>query len=308
MPGKAAPRSAPASHIHERQSAGPPRGFWRWTAATLASAKQATTRLATSRVAPAGIAARLGLLLAIAMFPGLAPAQITAPPPDLLQRVAAHGSLFEKELGHYTYRQTFQFFELDKKGTPRGHYNETRDILFTPAGERTEEFVRGPVNALKYMSLTDEDFRDIRDVQPFLLNDDNLWNYDTTYKGIESIDGEVCYVYRVKPRQVLDGQRLLDGMMWVSREHQQVVRVAGQPVPQIYRESGDNLFPHFTTIYRAVDGKFWFPVKTVADDTLGFRSGLQRVRYTIDFESYKRFTAESSVQFESAEPEGEPQP
>ena len=91
-------------------------------------------------------------------------------------------------------------------------------------------------------------------------------------------------------------------MMWMSREHQQVVRVAGEPVPQIYRESGDNLFPHFTTIYRPVDGKFWFPVKTVADDTLAFRSGLQHVRYMIDFENYKRFTAESSIQFEGVEP------
>jgi hypothetical protein len=88
----------------------------------------------------------------------------------------------------------------------------------------------------------------------------------------------------------------------VSREHLQIVRVAGQPVPQIYRESGDNLFPHFTTIYRPVDGKFWFPVKTVADDTLGFRSGLQQVHYTIDFENYKRFTAESSIQFGGAQP------
>jgi hypothetical protein len=268
----------------------------------------AAPRSAPAKLTPARFAAGLGLLVAIASSPGSVWGQSAAPPPDLVQRVAARGSLFEKELGHYTYRQTFQFFELDKKGAPRGHYNETRDILFTPAGERTEEFVRGPVNALKYMSLTDEDFRDIRDVQPFLLNDDNLWNYDTTYKGIESIDGEICYVYRLKPRQVLDGQRLLDGMMWVSREHQQVVRVAGQPVPQIYRESGDNLFPHFTTIYRPVDGKFWFPVKTVADDTLGFRSGLQRVRYMIDYESYKRFTAESSVQFESPEPAVEPQP
>jgi hypothetical protein len=51
-----------------------------------------------------------------------------------------------------------------------------------------------------------------------------------------------------------------------------------------------------------VDGKFWFPVKTVANDTLAFRSGLQQVRYMIDFESYKRFTAESSIQFEGANP------
>jgi hypothetical protein len=241
-------------------------------------------------------------LLALGTFAGLALGQSAAPPPDLVRRVAAHGSLFEEELGNYTYRQSFQFFELDKKGGTRGHYTETRDILFTPSGERTEEFVRRPVNALKHMSLTDEDFRDIRDVQPFVLNEDNLWNYETTFKGLESIDGEACYVYRLKPRQVLDGMRLLDGMIWVSREHEQVVRVAGTPVPQIYRESGDNLFPSFVTIYRPVDGKFWFPVKTVANDTLGFRSGLQRVRYTIDFESYKRFSAESSVQFESVEP------
>lgn len=244
----------------------------------------------------------LALLLGLSGFADWVPGQTAAPPRDLVRQVAAQGSLFEKELGNYTYRQTFQLFELDQKGLTRGHYKETRDVLFTPAGERTEEFVWGPVNALLYMRLTDEDFRDLRDVQPFVLNEDNLWNYETTYKGIEPVDGEACYVYRLKPRQVLDGQRLLDGMMWVSREHLQVVRVAGQPVPQIYRESGDNLFPHFTTIYRPVDGKFWFPVKTVADDTLGFRSGLQKVRYMIDFENYKRFTADSSIQFEEGKP------
>ena len=250
----------------------------------------------------AGLPTAFALLLGLSGFADWTPGQTAAPPRDLIRKVAAHGSLFEKELGHYTYRQTFQFFELDQKGRTRGHYLETRDILFTPAGERTEEFVRGPLNALKHMSLTDEDFRDLRDVQPFLLNEDNLWNYETDYKGLELVDGEACYVYRLKPRQVLDGQRLLDGMIWVSSEHLQVVRVAGQPVPQIYRESGDNLFPHFTTVYRPVDGKFWFPVTTVADDTLGFRSGLQRVRYRIDFENYKRFTAESSIQFEGVEP------
>jgi hypothetical protein len=251
-----------------------------------------------ARALPAVLVALSGL----GGFAGRLAAQTAPPPRGLIRQVAAQGSLFEKELGHYTYRQTFQFFELDNKGMPRGHYNETRDVLFSTAGERTEEFVKGPVNALQFMRLTDEDFRDLRDVQPFVLNEDNLWNYEATYKGIEAVDGEMCYVYRLKPRQVLDGQRLLDGMVWISSEHRQVVRVAGEPVPQIYRETGDNLFPHFTTIYRPVDGKFWFPVKTVADDTLGFRNGLQHVRYMIDFENYKRFSAESSIQFDGVEP------
>lgn len=244
----------------------------------------------------------VSLALALGLFATGSLLHGQKPPRDLVQQVAAHGSAFEKELGNYTYRQTFEFLELDKKGFRRGHYKETRDILFTPSGERTEEFVGKPVDALRHMRLTGEDFRDIRDVQPFVLTEDNLWIYEVDYKGIENVDGESCFVYRLQPRQVLHGQRLLNGMMWVSREHLQVVRVSGQPVPQIYRESGDNLFPRFTTIYRPVDGEYWFPVKTFADDTLGFRTGLQRVRYTIDFERYQRFTTDSSIQFESAAP------
>jgi hypothetical protein len=43
-------------------------------------------------------------------------------------------------------------------------------------------------------------------------------------------------------------------------------------------------------------------VKTVADDTLAFPGGLQRVRYEIDYANYKRFSAETKITF------GEPQP
>jgi hypothetical protein len=225
-------------------------------------------------------------------------AQAPQPPRDLIRKIAANGSLFQRELGNYTYRQTFEFLELDSRGVSRGRYREVRDVLLTPAGERSEEFVGKPFDGLKQMRLTEEDFRDIRDVQPFVLTEENLWNYETEYKGIESVDGALCYVFRLRPRQVLEGQRLLDGLLWVSREHLQAVKVSGEPVPQIYREAGDNLFPRFTTFYHAVDGKFWFPVKTFADDVLNFRSGPQRVRYTIDFDGYKRFRSDSTIQFE----------
>ena len=46
------------------------------------------------------------------------------------------------------------------------------------------------------------------------------------------------------------------------------MRVMGKPLPQIYRNETENLFPNFTTVYAPVDEEFWFPVKTVADDVL----------------------------------------
>lgn len=230
------------------------------------------------------------------------------PPKNLLKEVAANGSLFEKERERYSYRQSFKFFEIDRSGRAGGHYQEVRDIIFGPDGERTERFLKKPVNALKRIKMTDEDFRDIREMQPFILTDDTLWFYERRYRGEEMVDGRRCWVFRIQPRQVLEGQRLLDGQVWIDQETRQAVRVSGLPLPQIHHNDQDNLFARFTTIYELVDGEYWFPVKTFADDILPFSSGGQRVRYEIDFADYKRFTAETTVTFESIKPGSEPAP
>jgi len=76
-----------------------------------------------------------------------------------------------------------------------------------------------------------------------------------------------------------------------------VVRSEGQAVPQIETTHEQNLFPHFTTIRRQVDGAWWFPVETYADDTLFFRDWPQRIRVEIRYMNYKRFGAESTITF-----------
>ena len=222
----------------------------------------------------------------------------TDPPRDLLKRVAEQGSLFEKEREQYTYRQTFHFYEMDRRGGPAGDYFEVRDVLFSPEADRTEEFVKGPVDRLERIRMTEEDFRDIRDMQPFVLTEDTLWLYSTKYQGEEVVNGRRCFVYRIQPRQLLEGQRMLDGQVWVDQESLQVIQSAGQPVPQLYRTEDSNLFARFLTVYEPIDGKYWFPVRTVADDTLPFNSGAVRVRYEIDFANYKRFSADSTITFE----------
>jgi hypothetical protein len=58
--------------------------------------------------------------------------------------------------------------------------------------------------------------------------------------------------------------------------------------------SSENLFPRFTTVRKPVDGKNWFPVYTLADDTLEFRTGPQRERLRIEYSDYHRFGAEST--------------
>ena len=247
--------------------------------------RAASTHL--SRFLPLALTALAGAAQAPA-----APAQ--DPGPELIREVAAKAAEFQAARDNYTYRQTVLFQELDPRGAEVGRYREVRDIIFNPPKERTEVFVERPRLALKNLRLTAEDFRDIREVKPFVLTRQDLIHYTVRYQGRETMDEQDCFVFLVRPRQILDGLRLFEGRIWISERDRQIVRAEGRPVPQIYSSQGDNLFPHFTTIYRPIDGVYWFPIRTFADDTLPFRSGPQRVRLTVQYDDYKRFTTDST--------------
>ena len=217
-------------------------------------------------------------------------------PPNLAKLVAHRESETQKERNEYTYRQVVTVQELDQAGGAKGQYKETRDIVFSPTRERSESLIGKPVNTLKSLKMTDEDFRDIRDIQPLVITEEELWNYDTRFRGDEIMDSVDCWVLQVRPRQILDGQRFFDGMIWVDKKGYNIVRMEGQAVPQIrsLAQDKENLFPRFTTVRKPIDGQHWFPTSTFADDTLQFRGGPIRERLTIEYSAYKRFGATST--------------
>ena len=217
-------------------------------------------------------------------------------PEGLVRDVAESGSRLAAERDQYTYTQSFKYYEI-RNGVRAGRYEELRDITFTGTGNREERHRMRPIMQLIRLRLTEEDFRDLRDVNPFVLTAETLWFYRVGYAGIEQVDGEDCHVLRVQPRQVLHGQRFFEGLLWVSVDHRQVVRAAGRPVPQIHGFKQSNLFPAFETQYEPIDGKHWFPVRTAGDDILPFPSGNQRVMLEIEYTDYKRFTVSSTVTF-----------
>ena len=219
------------------------------------------------------------------------------PPADLIRKMAQREAGNEAERANYMYRQTVMVEEVSEKGLIDGHYREVHDVIFSPTGERSEEAVGKPVSALKNLKLTPEDFADLREVQPFLFTPDRLFLYESKYRGEEDIDGVACWMIQVRPKQILEGQRLFDGVFWVDQRDFSIVRSEGQAVPNIHRGKEENLFPRFTTIRAQVDGKNWFPVKTYADDTLYFRKGPQRMRLIVRYANYKRFNADTTITY-----------
>ena len=125
------------------------------------------------------------------------------PPGNLAKLVAHRESETEAERNQYTYRQMVTLEELDNRGVARGAYKEVRDVIFSPEQERTDRMIGRPENSLKALKLTEEDFRDIREIQPFVLTEERLWSYETRFRGEETMDGIDCWVLEARPRQIL---------------------------------------------------------------------------------------------------------
>jgi hypothetical protein len=219
------------------------------------------------------------------------------PPPNLLKKIAVTESAIARARENYTYRQNVTVQELDHRDMVTGEYSEIRDVTFSPSGSRYEQAVGKPANSLTEIKMTPEDFADIRSIQPFFLTPENVRLYAGEYKGEEVMDGILCFVEHVAPRQVLSGQRYFEGLLWVRETDFAVVRSEGQAVPQIETLHQQNLFPHFTTLWRQVDGKWLFPTQTYADDTLFFKDWPLRIKIVIRYENYKKFGVESTLTF-----------
>jgi len=258
---------------------------------TIQPINRAARKAARSRAFSGGDLA-IGLILTFGLC---APVLRAEDPPDNLAKLLAHRETeTEKERNEYTYRQTVTLEELDDHGGVRGLYKEVRDVIFSPQHERSENLVGTPQHTLKRIVLTPEDFHDVRDIQNLVLTEDRLWNYEIKFRGEENMDEVDCWVLQVRPRQILGDQRFFEGDVWVAKKEYNIVRMEGKAVPQITTMKSENLFPRFTTIRKPIDGKYWFPVYTYADDTLHFRTGPQRERLRISYSDYKRFGAEST--------------
>ncbi len=219
------------------------------------------------------------------------------PVDEIIQKFAAKELEFKRARDNYTYRQTVRVLELDDDGAVRGRYEMVSDIIFSPSGKRMERVVRAPMSTLKRISLDPGDEQDLRNVQPFVLTTEDIPKYNISYVGPQRVDELDTYVFAVKPKKLEPGQRYFEGQIWVDQQDLQIVKTYGKGVG-LQKKGSDHQYPRFETYRDQIDGKYWFPVYTRADDVLHFQSGDQRVRMTVKYEDYKQFKSQIGIEYE----------
>jgi hypothetical protein len=228
---------------------------------------------------------------------------------EIIKRFAAKEKEFKEARDQYTYRQDVKVMTLDGD-TPDGNYQEVFDVTFDDKGRKTKNVVFAPQPTLQRIQMTEEDFDDIENRLPFVLTSDEVGEYDILYIGQQKQDELSTYVFDIAPKQIVGKKRYFQGRIWVDNHDFQIVETYGKTVPDIRKKKGqENLFPKFTTWREQIDGQYWFPTYTRAEDTLQFSLGGVKIREIIKYTNYRRFGSKSRITYEGQEvKKAEPKP
>jgi outer membrane lipoprotein-sorting protein len=245
----------------------------------------------------------MGVVLGIALVmpPGSAAADTTAEAPkipveQIIKQFVDKETAFARARENYTYRQSVKITEYDEVGNARGKWELVQDVIFSADDKRTERVVYAPVSTLSRIVLTPKDMEDLRSVQPFVMTNADAHKYQVDYLGTEKIDEIDCYAFSVKPKKMEEGERYFEGQIWVDQLDLQIVKTYGKGVG-VRKKNSDDQFPRFETYRQQVDGKYWFPTYTRADDVLHFKTGDQRIRMVIRYDDYKQFKSDTDIKF-----------
>ena len=211
------------------------------------------------------------------------------PVDQIIQQFAEREAEFKTERENFTYVQTFVIQTLDSAEEPDGEYRMTSDVTFTPAGKRYEVVTNAPPPTLERITLSEQDFDDLMKIQPFALTTEELPKYDISYVGREKVDEISAYVFDVAPKIIEKNQRYFQGRIWVDDKDLEIVKTFGKAVPDIRKRNSENVFPRFETYRENIEGHFWFPTYTHADDVLRFQASSVHIRMTVHYSEYKRF-------------------
>lgn len=229
---------------------------------------------------------------------------------EIIKRFVDKETEFAKAREQYTYRQDVKVQTLDGE-TVDGEYREVFDVLFDDKGKRMENVVFAPQSSLTKIYMSQEDMQDIRHMLPFVLTNEELPEYNIIYVGQQQEDELHCYVFDIAPKKIEGKKRYFQGRVWVDDHDLQIVKTYGKTVPDLcnnrpcneVKKRGDqeNLFPKFTTWRQQVDGQYWFPVYTKADDELHFKMEDVHIKEIVKYEDYKRFGSNVKILYQGKE-------
>ena len=201
----------------------------------------------------------------------------------IIKTFTAKEAEFRQALNSYAFKRDALMQKIGMGGQVIGEYHRVSTFTFDNQGNRYEKISFFPMSTMP--EVTVEDIEDLGGIKPFALDPSKVDKYDIRYAGKDKIDELSLYIFDVTPKVMPDPKkpedRLFKGRIWVDDQDLQIVKTKGKGVPETKR----NKFPTVETYREHIDGRFWFPTYSYADEELIFDNGgsihvRMKVRYT----------------------------
>jgi len=206
----------------------------------------------------------------------------------IIKRMTENELSFREALTNYVFNRSATIQTIGMGGQVTGTYRRDSFMTFTSDGQRFERITFFPLPTLRELSITPEDIEDLGGVNPFALDPSNISQYNLTYLGKEKIDELTLHVFDVEPKVIPNPtrskQRVFSGRIWVDDQDLMIVKSKGKGLP----ETRNNKYPIVETWRENIDGKFWFPAFSTADDVLQFERSSVRLRMRVRYTDYKQ--------------------
>ena len=227
-------------------------------------------------------------LMALSTFTGLAQTGTDGPinPAEadrIIRAFTSKEAEFRRALNSYSFKRDALIQSIGMGGQVIGEYHRVSNFTFDDQGNRYEKITFFPMSTMA--EVTAEDIEDLGGIKPFALEPSKIDKYIIRYVGKERIDELNLYIFDVQPKVMPDPkktkERLFSGRIWVEDQELNIVKTKGKGVP----ETKVNKFPTVETYRENIDGRYWFPTYSYADEELIFENGgslhvRMKVRYT----------------------------
>jgi hypothetical protein len=207
---------------------------------------------------------------------------------DILAGAARNGQTAIEALRGYSYYAELTLQTVSQSDTVTGEYYHFSQITFDSDGSQREKVFESKSTLPKEVFVGTNALNNMTRVYRFTITPDVLAQYEFAYVGRERVDELNTFVFDVKPKVKLPDpakshDRYLKGRVWIDDQDLQVVKVAGEALPEQFAHRT----PRFETYFQNYD-KYWFPAYTTADDDV--RAGDRRTRVVVKvrFTGYKK--------------------
>jgi len=212
------------------------------------------------------------------------------PPTQIISAFTKKEDLYQAERPLYSYRRTVRIQEFGPDGKPAGEYNATYQAVRSSGGQLYEKALAAPESSLQYIHFEPEDAHYLGSVPAFPLTTDQLARYNVKFLSSEKVDEIDCYIFEIHPRTLDRKHPLFDGILWVDQKYLEVVKTYGKWVTDLGpMRPGSLPFSMFETYRENVEGKYWFPNYSRAEDVYKLKDREVPVRVTIKWSDFKPF-------------------